>query len=230
MPTQKWIQAEQSLFRHCPQGYEPNSEPNMDGRFTPIVDLTQDDDHTNSHMSDIPLQLPASANFRSTMQHWPRSHQQGVTRAKCSQSSAYLQFWDLKKPHLSATETTSKSWTSCDQLAHILLLVSSALTEWMAGKFIPTLDLTQDEDDTNSHASDIGCSFPRVQLFRRTSLHWYSFSQAEGDLTRNVTSLDPTSDQPGVNPWRLQYPSTYPEGSAARLGPQESVQFLTQRA
>ena len=33
-----------------------------------------------------------------------------------------------------------------------------------------------------------------------------------------------------MNPWRLQYPSTYPEGSAADLGPQESVQFLTQRA
>ena len=30
-----------------------------------MVDLTHDDDDTNSHMSDIPLQLLASANFPS---------------------------------------------------------------------------------------------------------------------------------------------------------------------
>ena len=34
------------------------------GRFA-IVDLTHDDDDSNFHMSDIPLQLPASANVSS---------------------------------------------------------------------------------------------------------------------------------------------------------------------
>ena len=33
----------------------------MAGRFVPIVDLTHDDEDANSHMSDIALQLPASA-------------------------------------------------------------------------------------------------------------------------------------------------------------------------
>ena len=32
-------------------------------RFVPIVNLTHDDDDTHSHLSDIPLQLPASAHF-----------------------------------------------------------------------------------------------------------------------------------------------------------------------
>ena len=30
-----------------------------------IVDLTQDDEDRSSHISDIPLQLPASANYAS---------------------------------------------------------------------------------------------------------------------------------------------------------------------
>ena len=36
-------------------------------RFVPVEDLTHDDDGTNSHMSDIPLQLPASAHFPSNI-------------------------------------------------------------------------------------------------------------------------------------------------------------------
>ena len=57
-------------------GYEPNvpNVPNADvstnanmgtsgARFVPTVDSTHDDDDPNSHMSDIPLQLPASAIF-----------------------------------------------------------------------------------------------------------------------------------------------------------------------
>ena len=46
-------------------GYEPNSELNMAGWFVPTVNCTNDDDGTCSHMSDIPLQLPASANASS---------------------------------------------------------------------------------------------------------------------------------------------------------------------
>ena len=37
----------------------------MAGRFVPIVDLAQEDENRNSHMSDIPLQLPASAHVAS---------------------------------------------------------------------------------------------------------------------------------------------------------------------
>ena len=46
---------------HSNTGYEPNSETDMSGRFVAIVDITHDDDEANSHMSDIPLQLLASA-------------------------------------------------------------------------------------------------------------------------------------------------------------------------
>ena len=54
-------------------GYEPNvsistanGEMNTSGaRFVAMVDLTHDDDDTNSHMSNIPLELPASANMSS---------------------------------------------------------------------------------------------------------------------------------------------------------------------
>ena len=46
-------------------GYEPNSEFDMVGRFVPAVDLTHGDEDTNSHMSHIPLQLPASAKASS---------------------------------------------------------------------------------------------------------------------------------------------------------------------
>ena len=34
----------------------------------------------------------------------------------------------------------------------------------------------------------------------------------------------------GANPWQLQSPSTYPQGSPAALGLQETIQLVTQRA
>ena len=46
------------------KGYEPISEIDMAGSFSQ-VELTQDDGDRNSHVSDIPLQLPASANVSS---------------------------------------------------------------------------------------------------------------------------------------------------------------------
>ena len=45
-------------------GCEPNSELDMDG-IVPTVDLTQEDEDRHSQMSDIPLQLSASANIAS---------------------------------------------------------------------------------------------------------------------------------------------------------------------
>ena len=46
------------------KGYEPISEIDMAGSFSQ-VELTQDDGDRNSNVSDIPLQLPASANVSS---------------------------------------------------------------------------------------------------------------------------------------------------------------------
>ena len=45
--------------------YEPSSQIAMVRRFLPIVDLTRNDEGTISHMSDIQLQLPASASVSS---------------------------------------------------------------------------------------------------------------------------------------------------------------------
>ena len=61
-------------LRDTSTGYEPNvsingvkSEMGTSGaRFVPTVDLTRDDDDTNSHMSDVPLQLPVSAHVLVT--------------------------------------------------------------------------------------------------------------------------------------------------------------------
>ena len=47
---------------------------------------------------------------------------------------------------------------------------------------------------------------------------------------QNVHSLNPIPNQTGANPWQLQYPFTYPQSVPAVLGPQETVQLVTQRA
>ena len=46
---------------------EPTSELDMCGRFVTMVDLTHDDEDTNSRLSDIPLQLPAIATVSLTL-------------------------------------------------------------------------------------------------------------------------------------------------------------------
>ena len=75
-------------------GYEPNvpnADANVDtsgARFAPAVDLTHDNDDAKSHMSDIPLQVPASAKFfveQLGIGHALTSRRR--PRAKCSQSS-----------------------------------------------------------------------------------------------------------------------------------------------
>ena len=55
-------------IHHSNKGYETNTinrEMDMSRSFFPKVDLTRDDDDANSHMSDIPLLLLASANDSS---------------------------------------------------------------------------------------------------------------------------------------------------------------------
>ena len=106
-------------------------------------------------------------------------------------------------PYLSATETTSTTWTSCNPLAHILLRVGrndmpdtntgyepdSELD--MAGRFVPVVDLTHDDEDKYSHMSDIPLQLP-------ASANVPPDDQASVTLSfmRNVPSLHPTQVRP----------------------------------
>ena len=70
----------------------------MSGRFVPTVDLTRDSDGTHSHMSDIPLQLPASANAPSNNAALVTVSQVGrdLMQKKCSQSlSVAKSEWEI---------------------------------------------------------------------------------------------------------------------------------------
>ena len=89
--------------------------------------------------------------------------------------------------------------------------------------------MTHDDGDSNSHMSDVPLQLPANSNLSSNSAV-VTFSQAEGDLVRNVPSLHPIPRQTGVNLWQLQYPSTYPQGLSAVLGHQETVQQVTQRA
>ena len=119
-------------------------------------------------------------------------------------------------------------------LAHLLLRVSSTLSNGMpipqsntgyepnseldmAGRVVPTVELTPTSR----------CSFQRVQMLHSNYAALVTFSQAENDF---IPSFLPIPSQTRVNPWQLQYPSTYPQCSPAVLGPQETVQLVTQRA
>ena len=109
-------------------------------------------------------------------------------------------------PYLSATETTSTTWTSCNPLAHILLRVGrndmpdtntgyepdSELD--MAGRFVPVVDLTHDDEDKYSHMSNIPLQLP-------ASANVPSNNQASVTLSfmRNVPSPPPDTSQTGVN-------------------------------
>ena len=63
----------------------------------------------------------------------------------------------------------------------------------MAGRFVPMVDLTRDDEDSNSHISDIP-----LHLVASDNSAWVTFSQAEGDLMRNVPSLHLVPTQTGV--------------------------------
>ena len=99
---------------HSSAACEPdaiNKEMDMSGRFVPMVDSTHDDDDTNSHMSDIPLQLPESANVSSNITSWERPH------AKCSQSQSDTESdWGKSLANTVSCYISSKctcsSWTS----------------------------------------------------------------------------------------------------------------------
>ena len=78
--------------------YEPNSDLDMARRLVPIVDLTQHDEQTNSHVSDIPLQLSAIACVAS--------NNSALVRTVPS-------LWQSHSPSQDAPSGfTSSSWTS----------------------------------------------------------------------------------------------------------------------
>ena len=55
--------------------------------------------------------------------------------------------------------------------------------------------------------------------------HW-PLSPAEGDSVRNVHTPQPIPNQTGLNAWQVKNP----QSAQAILGPQETVQLVTQRA
>ena len=129
--------------------------------------------------------------------------------------------------------------------AHIFLRVNSALSGgknipqsgtgkkpnnelWMARRFVPMVDWTRDDEDTNAHMSDISLRLPAARAASDNSA-LVTLSQAVGDLMRKVPGLHPKPTQTGVNPWQLHYPSTYRKGSPAVHGLQETGQLVTQR-
>ena len=95
----------------------------------------------------------------------------------------------------------------------------------MAGRFVPIVELTHNDEDTNSLMSDVPLQLP-------ASAHsaMVTFSQVEGDFMRNIHSLQPIPNQTGVNRWQPQYPVTYPQSVLSALGPQEAVQLVKRRA
>ena len=130
---------------------------------------------------------------------------------------------------LSATVFTSTTWTSCDysSLTFFCTLTPSCLAELlfhrltqvyepksvidMAGRFVPTVDSTHDDEDNNSHLSDIPLQRPARENVSSNSAS-ETFSQVEGDVMRNVPRLHPMPSKIGLNPWQIQYPSTYSPG------------------
>ena len=98
----------------------------------------------------------------------------------------------------------------------------------MARRFAPMVDLTQDDEHGHSQMPDM--QRPASQNAASNNSALVRFSRAEVDLMRNVQSLQPIPSRNGVSPWQLQNPSTYLEGSPKALGPQETVQLVTQRA
>ena len=73
-------------FSSTVKGDEPNSEPDVAGRFVLVVDLAQDAGHRHSHMSEIPLLLPASAHVASNSYASVTFSQAEGAHAECSKS------------------------------------------------------------------------------------------------------------------------------------------------
>ena len=99
----------------------------------------------------------------------------------------------------------------------------------MSGRFVPQVDLTDDDDDADSHMSDIPLQLPASAHVSSNNSALVPFSQAGGDLMQHDHSLHPIPNQTGANRWQLQYPVAYPQCVPADPGRQETAQLVTQR-
>ena len=106
---------------------------------------------------------------------------------------------------------------------------TSLSTLWTAKLIAQVVDMTHDDDDANSHMSDIPLLLPASANISSNNSAVVTFSQVGSDLLQNVHSLQPIQIQTRVNPWQLRYPVTYPKCVPAVPGPQEAVQSVTQR-
>ena len=77
----------------------------------------------------------------------------------------------------------------------------------VAGRFVPTVASTEEDEDGNPHMADIA-----LQLTASASA---SVAPKNSECSKSPSDTD--SD--GVNSGQLQCPSTYPQSSPAVLGP-----------
>ena len=101
----------------------------------------------------------------------------------------------------------------------------------MAGRFVPTVDSRHDDEDNNSHMSDIPLQRPTDTNVSSDTSASVTFSQIEGDLDAEFSKSpsDTESDQ-GRSLANTVSQYIHPQGSPAVLGPHETVQLVTQRA
>ena len=100
---------------------------------------------------------------------------------------------------------------------------------WPEGMFQYWI-FTHGDEDRNPQVSDILWLLSASANVASNNSALVTFSQAEGDLMRNVPSLHLTPSQTRVNPWQLQCPSANPQSSPVVLGLYETVQLVKQRA
>ena len=104
--------------------------------------------------------------------------------------------------------------------ANVSISTANSETDTNEVRFSPFLDLTHDDDDTNSHMSDIPLQLPASSHFPSNNSALVTFSQAGSDPVQNVHSLQPIPSQTRVNLWLLQYLDRYLQSVPAVLGPQ----------
>ena len=68
----------------------------------------------------------------------------------------------------------------------------------MAGRFVPMVDCTHDDEDTHSHLSDSPLHLPASANVSSNNCALVTFSKAKGDFMRNVASFHPTPSQTRV--------------------------------
>ena len=144
--------------------------------------------------------------FKHIQTHCAHAQHFGCSNSDCPKHSIESSLLPL--PHLSATGTTS--WTSVTaSLTHAFALIGGMYILQtkhryepnsqidIAGKFVPMVDLTHYDEDTHSHVSDSPLHLPASANAPSSNSALVTFSQAEGDLMRNVR----VSIRYRVGPW-----------------------------